>query len=594
MPPSPLPASRSVSPDSLRAVSEQATLVEHLLVVARQLATQHQSLAGECRKETEAHEALLASRDAEIERVLAAEADLRQNYEQQLVAERQQWCQEKDALQKVLQEQQGTAHSLEQHLNAQIADLQAALARYESIQENVAHEELPSDDQQLNLTSERQSSDAGAADADASQEDPMALVDKLKRERELIKRGYNEEKKKADRYRNAYTQLRDMRQPAQRRTKQQRSASGAQSMPQLPGLDRQQGNAFQLSTDGVTTSGSAAALACNSSKPQKPLKVRKGPTEHNRFTAEMDLAAAGLLGQASKLTMDTEHLGDTPSKQVQQGLSWPLRTKRVLQQQGQQQQPSLSGAVEQQEEQQHRESQGDQQSWQRRSRQQQQQQQHASDSEELSPGAKEALILAGLLSEDQDPMPDDDVTEDPGTSALPRVSKVKATKWKQKGGQRAGAFAENDHPQLAAAVAVPRQQGGEAGQQCWLQSGVGGHEGAAVLGETAQRARVGGDFKYQEVVRGKADRAALQGIQCLDCRRFYEAVNTWGHEGQPLPTCGHTLLSGTAMHRGQGGSALPRQDLHQDASRHRYRFAPPATPNGFWDMGFGDSQDSRS
>ncbi len=192
-----------------------------------------------------------------------------------------------------------------------------------------------------------------------------------------------------------------MRQPAQRRTKQQRSASGAQSMPQLPGLDRQQGNAFQLSTDGVTTSGSAAALACNSSKPQKPLKVRKGPTEHNRFTAEMDLAAAGLLGQASKLTMDTEHLGDTPSKQVQQGLSWPLRTKRVLQQQGQQQQPSLSGAVEQQEEQQHRESQGDQQSWQRRSRQQQQQQQHASDSEELSPGAKEALILAGLLSEDQ-------------------------------------------------------------------------------------------------------------------------------------------------------------------------------------------------
>lgn len=188
---------------------------------------------------TSSHVHCRASRDAEIERVLAAEADLRQNYEQQLVAERQQWCQEKDALQKVLQEQQGTAHSLEQHLNAQIADLQATLARYESIQENVARthqgtlsamqaaneqlqqqqskleqdlkaalayrhkciqqkqelqllkqahqaqplsilpsadEELPSDDQQLNLTSERQSSDAGAADADASQEDPMALV----------------------------------------------------------------------------------------------------------------------------------------------------------------------------------------------------------------------------------------------------------------------------------------------------------------------------------------------------------------------------------------------------------------------------------
>ncbi len=93
-------------------------------------------------------------------------------------------------------------------------------------------------------------------------------------------------------------------------------------MPQLPGLDRQQGNAFQLATDGLTTSGSTAALACNSSKPQKPVKVRKGPTEHNRFTAEMDLAAAGLLGQASKLTVDPESVvGAAPSKQVQQGLS---------------------------------------------------------------------------------------------------------------------------------------------------------------------------------------------------------------------------------------------------------------------------------
>lgn len=180
-----------------------------------------------------------ASRDAEIERVLAAEADLRQNFEQQLLLERQQWSQEKDALQKVLQEQQGTAHSLEQHLNAQIADLQATLARYKAIQENMARthqdtlsamqaaneqlqqqqskleqdlkaalayrhkciqqkqelqllkqanqaqrssilplaaEELPSDDQQLNLTSEQQCSDAGTADADASQKDPMALV----------------------------------------------------------------------------------------------------------------------------------------------------------------------------------------------------------------------------------------------------------------------------------------------------------------------------------------------------------------------------------------------------------------------------------
>lgn len=43
----------------------------------------------------------------------------------------------------------------------------------------------------------------------------------------------------------------------------------------------------------------------------------------------------------------------------------------------------------------------------------------------------------------------------------------------------------------------------------------------------------------------------------------------------------------------QSTGALTQQGLHQDASRHRYRFAPPATPEGLWDMGFGDSQDSR-
>lgn len=101
------------------------------------------------------------------------------------------------------------------------------------------------------------------------------------------------------------------------------------------------------------------------------------------------------------------------------------------------------------------------------------------------------------------------------TSAPPRVSQVKPAKWRQRGGQRAAAFAENDQPAPASA-AVPGQQD-EQVQQCWLQAGAGAAVGRgevpAVLGESAQRARVGGEFKYQEVVRGKADRAALQVIR---------------------------------------------------------------------------------
>ena len=39
----------------------------------------------------------------------------------------------------------------------------------------------------------------------------------------------------------------------------------------------------------------------------------------------------------------------------------------------------------------------------------------------------------------------------------------------------------------------------------------------------------------------------MQGIQCLDCRSFYEAVGTWGHEGGPLPACGHVLPPGVCF-----------------------------------------------
>ena len=50
-------------------------------------------------------------------------------------------------------------------------------------------------------------------------------------------------------------------------------------------------------------------------------------------------------------------------------------------------------------------------------------------------------------------------------------------------------------------------------QQCWLRQGAGqAAEGPAVLVDTMQHARggSGAGFKYQDVVRRKADRAALE------------------------------------------------------------------------------------
>ena len=52
-------ASRSVSPSSARAVDEEAGLLSQLLSVANRLVSQHQSKAGECRREFREHEAAL-------------------------------------------------------------------------------------------------------------------------------------------------------------------------------------------------------------------------------------------------------------------------------------------------------------------------------------------------------------------------------------------------------------------------------------------------------------------------------------------------------------------------------------------------------
>ncbi|KAL1827837.1 hypothetical protein ACET3Z_006249 [Daucus carota] len=74
-------------------------------------------------------------------------------------------------------------------------------------------------------------------------------------------------------------------------------------------------------------------------------------------------------------------------------------------------------------------------------------------------------------------------------------------------------------------------------------------------------------FKYVEPVRKKADRENLKGIECKQCKKFYDAVLPDG-----------------------GGKDSDKQNLrcehHEGVSRHRYRYAPPSTPEGFGNIGF--------
>ena len=77
------------------------------------------------------------------------------------------------------------------------------------------------------------------------------------------------------------------------------------------------------------------------------------------------------------------------------------------------------------------------------------------------------------------------------------------------------------------------------------------------------------DFKYRESVRKKADRENLKGVECKQCKKFYDAV----------------LPDGRANGDGAGSTSL-RCEHHDGVSRHRYRYAPPLTPEGFWNIGF--------
>ncbi|GFZ00453.1 protein gamma response 1 [Actinidia rufa] len=76
-------------------------------------------------------------------------------------------------------------------------------------------------------------------------------------------------------------------------------------------------------------------------------------------------------------------------------------------------------------------------------------------------------------------------------------------------------------------------------------------------------------FKYVEPVRKKAERENLKGIECKQCKKFYDAV---------LPDGGGKDADGNKQQA--------RCEHHDGVSRHRYRYAPPLTPEGFWNIGF--------
>lgn len=76
------------------------------------------------------------------------------------------------------------------------------------------------------------------------------------------------------------------------------------------------------------------------------------------------------------------------------------------------------------------------------------------------------------------------------------------------------------------------------------------------------------NYKYVEPVRKKFDRENLKGIECKQCKKFYDAVFPDGTKNS------------------NNDKQNIRCEHHAGVSRHRYRYAPPLTPEGFWNIGF--------
>jgi len=77
-------------------------------------------------------------------------------------------------------------------------------------------------------------------------------------------------------------------------------------------------------------------------------------------------------------------------------------------------------------------------------------------------------------------------------------------------------------------------------------------------------------FKYEEVVRGKMAREALNGYECEECAAFFDK----------------------AVLHGDGAKCYDRDELLR-CSRHRGRHTPPSTPQDYWELSFIDEREAR-
>ena len=115
---------------------------------------------------------------------------------------------------------------------------------------------------------------------------------------------------------------------------------------------------------------------------------------------------------------------------------------------------------------------------------------------------------------------------------------------------------------------------GELGAGLRAEAHPGAAPGAAAKGPK--------QVKYQEAVRG-AKRADLGAYECPQCRKFYSALDG----GLSSHVCRHAAGLGAQPGAQPGAEAAEQREAFRNlGGRHRAQWAPPATPEGLWNLSF--------
>ncbi|KAH8108219.1 DNA repair protein endonuclease SAE2/CtIP C-terminus-domain-containing protein [Cristinia sonorae] len=112
------------------------------------------------------------------------------------------------------------------------------------------------------------------------------------------------------------------------------------------------------------------------------------------------------------------------------------------------------------------------------------------------------------------------------------------------------------------------------------------------LGESSRKPPAG--FKYDEVVRGSRQRKHLHAGDCECCHEYYESVGPQPPRLQPpLWRSPPAARRDQAVHTPTASEDISSNiDAHKhEISRHRHQWQPPATPPGYWTIGFPDTQE---